>query len=865
MTTIVCNNEQRREQVRQHQELNGIDYVEVGADFKTLLVFFLGKAPVELDTENIRIEGGRRVRDVRVTDVQVHRFSQIEFDDYMEVFVDKAGDFSTYSLRIVEQNEEGEWQSHTGFDARYDRIDFNFKADCPSDLDCKKDLVCPPEPIEEPDIDYLAKDYASFRQLILDRLALLMPEWNERHVPDVGIALVEILAYVGDYLSYYQDAVATEAYLDTARKRVSVRRHARLVDYPMHEGCNARTWVCLVINNDLKLLKNDYFFTTSLNEVQPNSNVVLSDEELLLIPSDAYVVFEPMADDDIQLYRDHSRIRFYTWDNKECCIPRGATSATLIGVLVADIEVPQQDEPCEPEEDVPDQEPVLAKQHTTTTSPDTGYPELHLKAGDILLFEEVIGPETGHPGDADPTHRHVVRLTGVEAGFDQLHEQPVVEITWAEQDALPFPLCISSLGPAPDCEIIVDVSIACGNVVLVDHGQTVNEDLGSVPVGDAVECCRAEGVLAETLYSAGPYTPVLDSVPLTYSVPIDDGLPASEMLLQDVRQALPDISLNSNHVVAGKAEWEPKRDLLASDDEERHFVAETDNEGRARLRFGDGISGRTPQPNTGFEAEYRIGNGLTGNIGRDAVSHLVMRNTQLSGVTLTVRNPLPAQGGTAPEPINEVKLFAPHTFRKKLQRAIIAEDYAAIVEREFKDKVQRAAARLRWMGSWYEMLVAVDPYGEEEADKALLDEISGCLHRYRRIGHDLRVVPACRVPLDIEMVVCVSTDYLRGHVKAVLLDLFSNRILVGGQSGIFHVDKLSFGDDIYLSHLVATAQSVMGVESVQVTRMQRLNELPNHEIENGVLPLGPFEIARLDNDPSQVENGKLTLDMRGGR
>ena len=50
------------------------------------------------------------------------------------------------------------------------------------------------------------------------------------------VALVELLAYAGDQLSYYQDAVATEAYLGTARRRVSVRRHARLVDYPMHDG-----------------------------------------------------------------------------------------------------------------------------------------------------------------------------------------------------------------------------------------------------------------------------------------------------------------------------------------------------------------------------------------------------------------------------------------------------------------------------------------------------------------------------------------------------------------------------------------------------------------------------------------------------
>ena len=100
----------------------------------------------------------------------------------------------------------------------------------------RDDDACPPEDRAEPEINYLAKDYASFQQLILDRLALIMPGWTERHAPDLWLALIEILAYVGDYLSYYQDAVATEAYLATARRRVSVRRHARLVDYPAARG-----------------------------------------------------------------------------------------------------------------------------------------------------------------------------------------------------------------------------------------------------------------------------------------------------------------------------------------------------------------------------------------------------------------------------------------------------------------------------------------------------------------------------------------------------------------------------------------------------------------------------------------------------
>ena len=134
-----------------------------------------------------------------------------------------------------------------GFDPLLAATPFAFKVECPSDFDCETVEAGPPPGDLEPAIDYLAKDFGSFRQLMLDRLAVVMPDWQERNVADLGIALVEVLAYAADHLSYFQDAVATEAYLDTARRRISVRRHARLVDYFIHDGSNARAWVCLTV------------------------------------------------------------------------------------------------------------------------------------------------------------------------------------------------------------------------------------------------------------------------------------------------------------------------------------------------------------------------------------------------------------------------------------------------------------------------------------------------------------------------------------------------------------------------------------------------------------------------------------------
>lgn len=863
MTSLICDSERRRETVRQHEKLCGLDYLEVGANQPKLTVHFLGKAPHgshKLNQKNVLIEGGRRIRDIKVLSAVTHSSGDPEFDDTLEVVVDRAGDFSTYTLRIVARDAQGHPQPHPSFDHRYDSVEFSFKVDCPSDLDCPSDPQCPPEERNQPEINYLAKDYTSFRQLILDRLALVMPGWQERHVPDIGIALVELLAYAGDYLSYYQDAVATEAYLETARQRISVRRHARLVDYQLHEGSNARAWVTLKTDGDLNPLDpRDLYFITRPKDAPSLVGPTLKESDLTKLGG-GYEVFEPMTDETIKLYESHYEIQFYTWGDEECCLDRGATSATLIGELISDREDTQT-----PNGNQYDR----ADRHQESSQSDTGQTEVHklrLKPGDVLIFEEVIGPKTGKCFDADPAHRHAVRLTSVEAGVDPLNrQQPVVEIGWALEDALPFTLCISVLGPPPECKIICDVSVARGNVILVDHGKTIDEDAGAAPVKETLELCDCEGLPADRAVIAGRYRPALKQAPLTFRQPLAAKTPATHTLDQDVRKAVPQVRLMSDPAPSGDPQWLPQPDLLGSSYGDQHFVAEIDNDGRAHLRFGDGELGRRPEPAMKFHAVYRVGTGTTGNVGAEAIAYVVFRRNPVSGGIIKVRNPLPASGGSEPEPVAEAKLFAPHAFRQELQRAIIADDYRALVERDFKTQVQRAAATLRWNGGRYEALVAVDEFGKEEADPSLLAAIHRRLHRYRRIGHDVHVRSARLVPLLIEMHVCVESHYLRGHVKGELLDLFSNRVLADGRKGFFHPDNLSFGDGIYLSRLVATAQAVEGVESVEVTHLERLGEGPNHEIEDGVLPLGPLEIALVDNDPSLPENGTFKLTMGGGR
>jgi hypothetical protein len=891
-TSQVCSDDrQRRYDVRAHKtddkpDLNGIDYIEVVANDQSILnVHFMDRAPENLSEKNVRIDGGRRIRNIKVLDVELCDPDDPELADCMQVTVDKAGDFSIYTLCLVALDAQGNPTDSPleGFDVRYACADFSFKANCPSDLDCQTPDTCPPQVLQEPDINYLAKDYASFRQLILDRLALIMPDWQERHVPDIGITLVELLAYVGDYLSYYQDAVATEAYLDTARQRISVRRHARLVDYFMHEGCNARTWLFIETNGDPKLDPRDIYFVTGFNGVLPISTTVLSDDDLQSISPDDYEVFEPLVADPtqpIQLYDAHNDIHFYTWGENDCCLPTGTTSATL----------------------------------------DNSGNVLHLNVGDVLIFEEVLGPKTGNPADADPKHRHAVRLTQVITDRedstdadkkplkDPLYDTPIVEIAWGAEDALPFPLCLSAIGPAPACEMLTNISVARGNIVLVDYGRTVpGEDLGSVLSKPTQPVCEDVDDPSDAQIVPQVFNPSLRQAPLTFSQPLPKDAPftrfpsgaqqpvqlkaASRFLQQDVHKCVPWIELtgtsadeggnllvpppqdsatgqDSKYHLQGKVSlvpkpWTVKPDLLESGPDDDDFVVEMDNDGFAHLRFGDGRLGHMPDAGTSFQASYRVGNGTRGNVGREAISHVVSHKTTFSGLALQPRNPFPVQGGMDPEPLVEVKLFAPHTFRIDLQRAITTDDYEHLA-RQSSPGIQRAAATLNWTGSWYEVVVAIDPLGTETASPALLQQVTAYLENYRRIGHDLKVVPAQYVPLDIAITVCVLPNFLRGHVKAALLDLFSNRVLPDGRKGFFHPDNLTFGTGIALSKLVAIAAAVQGVQNVKVTRLKRLFERPNY-VGHEFLPIGPYEIAQLDNDPNFPEHGKLTLKMEGGR
>ncbi|MFD9567830.1 putative baseplate assembly protein, partial [Streptomyces sp. NPDC059994] len=955
-----CDSELRRTAVREHG-LAGIEDVSVGADRRTLTVVFFGTLPTGLTRRDFSVEGGRRVTGIRVTAVAAHDSPDGDGDRCcLRLTLDRCGDTSVYRLRV----------SGPGLDSRYNSREFSFRP-TPAGLDCAPaGEPCPPLPVPAPVIDYLARDFPSFRRLLLERFSLTMPGWTERHTADLGVTLVELLAHVGDRLSYQQDAVATEAYLDTARLRTSVRRHARLVDYPMHDGCAARTFVCLETREEVTLQGADLAFTVLppgryAGPTGPVGPVLAAAE----VDAGQRPVFQPVHDQGITLHPAHNRISLWTWEDRECCLPAGTTTATL---------------------------------RDMGTEKGKGPPQrvLRLVPGDVVIFEEVLGADTGSPADALSAHRQAVRLTGVTPTVDPLTGTPVLEISWAAEDALTFPFCVSARGPAGED---LEVGIVRGNAVLVEHGLSSTwagrrPEVLPPPVGRRPHTLRGSHVTRTAPYPRpadiaaaqarrlerlpdaardrlwelgrrevlpedadlaflrtlfGPRA--LDRVRLeehpgaalkTLLHRFDELLagklrridalarqarsgyvlqeadtgweldhtwgkgawrliapdnhalhgPAREALLPDPREALPALRVwpwrdavdeptgpsgkektghkshqtherhkrhqaqetheahqgqqaqqtHTGHTSQtaqasptaqasqtpddtdhrpDRAEepWTPRRDLLSSGPRDRHLVGESDDDGMLTLRFGSGGAGAVPPPGSRLVAEYRIGNGRAGNVGAGTICLVSAGTGDLSAVA-DVYNPLPATGGTDPEPVAAVRLAAPREPFRRLRRAVTAADYAALAG--LRPGVQRAAAALRWTGSWYEADIAVDALGSADVPHRLLAEIRHELHRYRRIGHDVVTGPAVHVPLEVDLAVTAEPDHIGGHVRRdVLRELRPGR-LPGGRRGFFDPDELTFGTPVRVSRLVAAAAAVPGVRHVEVTRLRRLHGPP---------------------------------------
>ena len=225
-------------------------------------------------------------------------------DQSVLLTLDGPGDFSIYTLTV----------SGPDIDPFLSSAKLRFRLACDDQFDCRQPAVQPsPQATLPVVVDYLAKDYASFRQALLDFIPTRLPGWTERSEADIGMMLLELFAATADNLSYLQDRVANEAFLTTATQRRSVAGHLALIEYQMDEGASAYTWLQFQVRLPFTLAGTSGF--------KVSNHPITNDEPIIVFETLGEAILDPA----------HNQMSLFDWGNNNCFLPSNALSAALTG------------------------------------------------------------------------------------------------------------------------------------------------------------------------------------------------------------------------------------------------------------------------------------------------------------------------------------------------------------------------------------------------------------------------------------------------------------------------------------------------------------------------------------------------------
>ena len=743
-----------------------------------------------------RIRAGKAEGQVRVVDVDAN--PPPNSPKAVILTVKPIGDYSTYTLAI-------DMTAVSNIDPVFSEVEFKFRPGC-FNVNCAERETGPMPP-PAADIDYLAKDYESFRHTMIAAMMERVPGWRMTSEADLDTVLLELWSVAADELSDQQDRVMNEAYLGTARKRVSLARHARLMDYHIHQGNQASTWLALHLSAD----------GPAAQKLTAGFKVWAGGNEL----NDSSVVF--MTRSEQELHYILNDIELFTWSDTKPSLAAGSTTADL---------------------------------KLTGKKQDAESVQKLIQEGTVrhLVIEEHLNPDTCHPAGRDPAKRQLLTLIkgdgnrGATVVKDPLKEKWLVRIHWQEELKTNYCFVV-------DCNSPAQVSLFHGNLVEVYHGRpasAVFKRPGQAAAGEfEFEETDHWGTICKLPRAAGP---------LAYTATPPDGEvhPKSTLNVTVDRPGAP---------ASGK--WTEEINLIRTDENENAdtYMVETDEEGYSLMRFKHGANGKG-LGDASVSCTYQVGRGPDGNIGRDKLSfydhgHDIIvadKTIAIADRVETCWNPFDVTNGRAPEPREEIIRRVPEAYRARQLRAVTLPDYEARAEQ--LEDVSMAAARYAWTGAWRTVRIAFDPSSEA----ALADNIPADLARHlesvRLIGEDLEIRKPRMVPLDISATLCIEPEYWPADIMFILEQEFSEGYTPDGRKGFFHPDLWTFGQALHASEIAGRVQAVVGVDHIVNLTMRRRNEV---KARLAVIELRANEIIQVKSDADHVEDGMMTFFLEGGR
>lgn len=138
-------------------------------------------------------------------------------------------------------------------------------------------------------IDYTSRDYEAFRELLIDKLQELMPEYTDTSQTDAGIAIIEGIANGLDILSLYLDTLANDLILTTTQDRRIATLIARILGYSPYNQTTSLTKQVFVLNEtkDTAVIIPKGTQVTTVSDLEDVDPMIFETVENLTIPAGA--------------------------------------------------------------------------------------------------------------------------------------------------------------------------------------------------------------------------------------------------------------------------------------------------------------------------------------------------------------------------------------------------------------------------------------------------------------------------------------------------------------------------------------------------------------------------------------------------
>lgn len=507
-------------------------------------------------------------------------------------------------------------------------------------------------------LDYATRDYDGFVQLLVSVIDRQDTAWTERAAADVGVMVVELLAYELDRLAYAGDRVAEESFLGTARRRESARRHAALADYALGRGNSTRGFQWFQLADGRQL------------EVPARARVAAPADPAH--PDALRLVAETM--DPVKL---DARRNWFVLAQSVAAGARALRLATADGSL-------------------PDLRALglsAGMRLIVGRPPAPGLPPtpvegpLQLAAGEIVTVARVLrhGVELAQPlqstwpGGPDGAWvlGNVVEVRrGATSAWTQIGRggaalgdianerflrarfDVVRRLRSEVEDARPawigWPALVARWTAA--CQAVTDVHALLQRIDPAAYDAEVPAQRAQLELLDAPLVAAAEA-FRQLLAAVGRDHPdelaASDRVAVAgQTIELDTG--AEQPVLWMRPDGGPPARTETLAVAVGSAgawtRWIERPDLLRSAPDDPHYVVELDGNSGITLRFGDGVSGAALPANCQVMARW-----VTGDDGGDDLRAGALAASETAGAQpfpiLATSNPLTTAGGAAPEPL----------------------------------------------------------------------------------------------------------------------------------------------------------------------------------------------------------------------